>query len=108
MLEALDGRVGWQAVREHNNDLARRGAELVARSIGTSPPENDGLAAAMRLVQLPEALTEADARALERNLLADHRVVVPVMNHGGWRWLRLSAQLYNSMSDYERLAEALR
>jgi isopenicillin-N epimerase len=108
--EALDffGRVGWQAVREHNNDLARRGAELVARSIGTSPPETDELAAAMRLVPLPEALTEAGARALERHLLADHRVVVPVMNHGGWRWLRLSAQLYNTMSDYERLAEALR
>jgi hypothetical protein len=31
----------------------------------------------------------------------------PVTYHGGWRWLRLSAQLCNSMSDYERLADAL-
>jgi hypothetical protein len=33
--------------------------------------------------------------------------VVPVTYHGGWRWLRLSARLSNSMSDYERLAGAL-
>jgi selenocysteine lyase/cysteine desulfurase len=34
-------------------------------------------------------------------------VVVPVTDHGGWQWLRLSAQLYNTPADYERLADAL-
>jgi isopenicillin-N epimerase len=106
---ALDffGQAGWQAVREHNNDLARRGAELVAERIGTSVPDGDGLTAAMRLVQLPRELTEAGARALETRLLEEHGVVVPATYHGGWRWLRLSAQLYNTISDYERLAAAL-
>ncbi len=106
---ALDffDRVGWPAVRQRNNDLARRGAELVARRIGTSYPHVDGLAAAMRLVPLPTPLTEAQARALETRLLEEHGVVVPVTSHGGWRWLRLSAQLYNTLEDYERLAGAL-
>ncbi len=99
-------RAGWAAVREHNNELARQGAEVVADRLGTSPPSADGLAAAMRLVPLPVALSEDDARALERRLL-DLGVVVPVTYHGGWRWLRLSAQLYNSLSDYERLADSL-
>jgi isopenicillin-N epimerase len=105
---ALDffGRAGWAAVRAHNNELARQGAELVAGRIGTSPPPADGLAAAMRLVPLPRPLSESDARALERRLL-DLGVVVPVTYHGGWRWLRLSAQLYNTLSDYERLADSL-
>jgi isopenicillin-N epimerase len=98
---------GWPAVRQHNNELARQGAELVAGRIGTSPPSADGLAAAMRLVPLPEPLAESDARALEHWLLEEHGVVVPVTEHGGWRWLRLSAQLYNTMTDYERLADAL-
>lgn len=31
----------------------------------------------------------------------------PVTYHGGWRWLRLPAQLCNSMSDCERPADAL-
>jgi isopenicillin-N epimerase len=105
---ALDffGRAGWAAVREHNNELARQGAELVAARIGTSPPQADGLAASMRLVSLPRPLSEGDARALERRLL-ELGIVVPVTDHGGWRWLRLSAQLYNTASDYERLADAL-
>jgi isopenicillin-N epimerase len=105
---ALDffGRPGWAAVREHNNELARQGAELVAERIGTSPPPADGLAAAMRLVPLPAPLSESDARALEGRLL-ELGVVVPVTCHGGWRWLRLSAQLYNTLNDYERLADSL-
>ncbi len=104
---ALDffGRAGWAAVREHNNDLARRGALLVAERIGTSPPP-DSLAGAMRLVPLPRPLAEHHARALERRLL-DLGIVVPVTYHGGWRWLRLSAQLYNTIGDYERLADTL-
>jgi isopenicillin-N epimerase len=104
-------QAGWQAVWEHNNQLARQGAELVAERIGTRPPDAspdaDRLAGAMRLVLLPQALTEADARALERRLLVRHRVVVPVTNIGGWRWLRVSAQLYNTVADYERLADAM-
>jgi isopenicillin-N epimerase len=106
---ALDffGQAGWQAVREHNNDLARRGAELVADRIGTTVPGGDGLTAAMRLVQLPRELTEAGARALETGLLQEHGIVVPATYHAGWRWLRLSAQLYNTIGDYERLAAAL-
>ncbi len=105
---ALDffGRPGWAAVREHNNELARLGAELVADRIGTSTEPADGLAAAMRLVALPRPLSETDARTLERRLL-DLGIVVPVTYHGGWRWLRLSAQLYNTPSDYERLADSL-
>jgi isopenicillin-N epimerase len=103
---AFFGQAGWQAVRQHNNELALLGAGLVARRMGTIPPDAAGLAAAMRLVRLPRPLTEADARALERRLLADHRVVVPVTFHGGWQWLRLSAQLYNTPDDYERLADA--
>jgi isopenicillin-N epimerase len=105
-LEFFD-RAGWPGVREHNNDLARNGADLVASRIGTSYPHVDGLAAAMRLVPLPAPLTEPDARALETRLLAEHGVVVPVTSHGGWRWLRLSAQLYNTLEDYDRLADAL-
>jgi hypothetical protein len=61
----------------------------------------------MRLIQLPEPLGEFDAREIERGLLDDYQVVVPITYLGGWQWLRVSAQLYNTISDYERLASAL-
>jgi len=104
---AFFGQAGWEAVRRHNNDLAGRGATLVAQRVGTSSPVADGLAAAMRLVRLPAPLSETEARALEGRLAEEHGVIVPVTHHGGWCWLRLSAQLYNTMNDYERLAGAL-
>ena len=106
---AFFAKLGWPEVRGHNDDLARRGAELVAARLGTDPPPaGPGLAAAMRLVPLPAPLAdEADARGLERRLFTGHGVIVPVTCHDGWRWLRVSAQLYNTIDDYERLATAL-
>jgi isopenicillin-N epimerase len=101
-------KLGWPEVRRHNDDLARRGAELAAAQLGTEPPAaGPGLAAGMRLVPLPAPLDEAGARDLERRLLTGHGVVAPVTYHGGWRWLRVSAQLYNTIDDFERLAKAL-
>jgi len=100
-------RAGWQNVRAHNNDLARRGAELVGRVLGSQTGAAAGLAAAMHIVQLPRELTEAEARSLETRLFDEYRVVVPVTFLGGYRWLRLSAQLYNTLDDYARLADAL-
>jgi isopenicillin-N epimerase len=99
--------LGWPAVWQHNNELAQAGAELVAKQIGTSTADGDGLTAAMRLVKLPGPLEEAAARALERELREQYGVVLPITYHGGWQWLRLSAQLYNTIADYERLAQAL-
>ena len=104
---AFLGQAGWPAVWQHNNDLSRAAAELVGARIGTGPPPAEGMSAAMRLVRLAGSLTEDEARALERWLLDQHGVVVPVTAHGGCHWLRLSAQLYNTLGDYERLADAL-
>jgi isopenicillin-N epimerase len=104
---ALFSEIGWPAVWQHNNELAQAGAELVAKAISTSTAGGDGLTAAMRLVKLPEPLAEDAARALERTLREQHGVVLPITYQGGWQWLRLSAQLYNTIADYERLARAL-
>ena len=107
---ALDffSRIGWPAVREHNASLARRGAGLVAARLGTTgQPTGDGPPTALRLIRLPAVLDEPSARALEDRLLAGHGVVVPVTCYDGWQWVRVSAQLYNTLADYERLAAAL-
>jgi len=61
----------------------------------------------MRAVRVPLQLTETQARALERSLLTNHGVVVPVTTHGKSHWLRVSAQLYNTLRDYQRLADAM-
>ncbi len=100
---------GWETVRQRNSDLAKQGADLVSERIGTTSPEMGELAAAMRLIQLPAPIATQDRREVERQLFEQHRIVVPVMYQyaGGPQWLRVSAQLYNTLSDYERLADAL-
>lgn len=100
---------GWQTVRQRNSALVKQGADLVSKRIGTTSPEMGELAAAMRLIQLPASIVIEDRRDLERQLFDRYRIVVPVMYQypGGPQWLRVCAQLYNTLSDYERLADAL-
>jgi len=98
---------GWDAAFQHNNDLSRAAAGLLAESLDTGPAGTGGRAAAMNLVRLPAPITEDEARALETRLFERDRIIVPVTWHSDWHWLRLSAQLYNTMADYERLAAAL-
>jgi isopenicillin-N epimerase len=64
---------------------------------------------AMVAVRVPGAheATRESAYALHERLQNDHRVQVPVLAIGGALWVRVSAQVYNDMDDYERLADAL-
>jgi len=104
----LFAAAGWPEVRRHNAELAGRGAALVADRFGAAVPFPDpDLTAGMRLVALPRELDADEARSLERRLLDEYAVVVPVMFFQGWRWVRVSGQLYNTLDDYRRLADAL-
>lgn len=105
---------GWPAVREANRALAREARDIVCRALGVPPPAPDGLLGSMAAVPLPG---RADVRPaalffgdpLQDALLERHAIEVPVMS---WpapprRLLRVSAQLYNTRADYERLAGVL-
>jgi isopenicillin-N epimerase len=58
----------------------------------------------------PSATSALELDALHEALFRDHAIEVPVVTcpaHPG-RLLRISAQAYNELEDYERLAAALR
>jgi selenocysteine lyase/cysteine desulfurase len=44
----------------------------------------------------------------QRRLFDEFEIEVPLLRLHGRRWFRISAQVYNSARDYERLAKALR
>jgi len=102
-------RLGGGAVRAYNHDLVCEAARMLRRRWGSPPGAPEAMTGSMTLVQLPEHL-EASAEAANRlrdALLFEHRIEVPVM---AWRerlWVRISAQVYNEMADFERLAAAL-
>ena len=75
----------------------------MAKRTATSDP----LTGSMAAVRLPDKGAATAHRALElRRLLFDqHRIEVAIQLFGGALWARISAQAYNELSDYERLAQ---
>ena len=63
----------------------------------------------LSMVTLPLPVDEpGSAEAVARwrlKLLREHNIEVPIHAIGGRLWVRISAQVYNEMSDYEALAK---
>ena len=98
-------------LRARNAALAAAAAEMVARDWGTAVLTPPGMAGSMGVVALPPGqgpATREGAQALHARLWRDHAVEVPVMAFGGRLHVRLSAQIYNELDDYRRLAAAVR
>ncbi len=102
---------GWQAVMTHNHDLAVRARAVLCRSLGIEPPSPDHMLGSMASIPLPPGSGTApqsvvDA-ATERLGLAGFEVPVFVWPAWPSRMLRISAQVYNRIEQYERLAPVL-
>jgi isopenicillin-N epimerase len=104
--------LGWEAVRQHNAELAAYGQRVVGAALGVAPadlPQPTVPEVAMRIVPLPPGLgtTLGEAVAL-RHLISDKLATETAINPWGGRGLlRLSAQVYNRPDEYHRLAERL-
>lgn len=106
----LFAELGWDRVRAHNEALVRQAQHIVSDVLGmpTAGLRHDpGLS--MALVPLPAGLvdTPEQARALQDRLVGQGIEMV-TNRWGGTPHVRLSAQVYNSPADYERLALAIR
>jgi len=87
---------------------------LLCDALGIQVPAPESMIGTLAAVPLPprSAAMPADAQwmdVLQQRLYEDHRIEVPVFT---WpappqRLLRVAAQLYNDLPQYERLAAAL-
>ncbi len=103
-------RLGGEAViRAYNHDLALAASRLLIDHVGCEPATSEDFVGAMRTLALPRRFGagEERARELHARLRAEHAIQIPVRFWGGRLWLRLSAQIYNELEDFARLAEAL-
>jgi isopenicillin-N epimerase len=96
---------GWQALREHNHQLAVAARELLCNALEIAPPCPAEMLGALAVVPLPDG----DYRTLQTALLETYRIEVPIIPwaHPTGRQLRISAQLYNALDQYQYLADAL-
>jgi isopenicillin-N epimerase len=122
---------GWPALMAANHELVLQGREIVVAELGAAgrePLAPDDMLGSMATIPLPRELdpsqdaepVDADPDAtladdpLHRDLLERDGIQVPVYGWparpalgGAHRYLRVSAQRYNDLDDYRRLAAAL-
>jgi isopenicillin-N epimerase len=105
---------GWPAVYARNHALAIDARRILLGSLGGEPLAPDSMLGSLAALSLPDATPGAAAspsdELLHCRLFSQHRIEVPVFP---WpappkRLVRISAQLYNTLSDFVRLADALR
>jgi len=105
-IEALDVARYDGALR----DQARAAAERLQEAWGVAPGAPPEMFAGMVTLPLPvdESASEESVARWRRKLLAEHHIEVPVVAIEGRHWVRISAQVYNELSDYEVLARVFR
>ena len=96
---------GDHKIKSRNSALAAEASAYLAKIWQTRVGGPEPSVTSMRLVQLPNINCSADE--LRVKLRRDHRIDVPVNALGGRLWVRISAQIYNEMDDYRRLALAV-
>ncbi len=103
---------GLGEVMRANHDLVMTGANIVLEALGAEPQAPESMIGSLATLPLPDGapVTDGGIDPLQRTLVNDYKIEVPVVHwpKPGKRWIRLSAQLYNRVSDYEKLAGALR
>jgi isopenicillin-N epimerase len=106
---------GWPEVRERNRSLALSARALLAETLGVEKPCPDEMIGSIAALPLPDAEIPLPPSAfhlnpLQETLVRKHRIEVPIIP---WpapprRLVRVSAQVYNDIEQYERLGRALR
>jgi len=105
---------GWVDLRERNRRLALEARRTLCRALAVPPPCPDAMIGALVAVSLPDGSADSPPSPLYGDPLQDllltrFGIEVPIVP---WplppkRLVRVSAQLYNTAADYERLAGAL-
>ncbi|MAG55895.1 MAG: aminotransferase [Planctomycetes bacterium] len=104
---------GWAEVRRRNHDLVLEGRRLACAALDIPPPAPESMIGSMATVPLPDGEPGRPSPLyvdpMQERLWQEHRIEVPI---GPWpapprRVLRISAQLYNHITDFEKLVRCL-
>ena len=99
--------LGVERYRTALQDQARAAASMLADAWDVTPGAPPDMFLAMVTLPLP-VREPASAEAVARwrlKLLKEHNIEVPIHAINGRLWVRISAQVYNELSDYEALAK---
>ena len=100
---------GWPGVMAANHELVCAGRDLLCDALGVDHPAPDEMLGSLAAVPVPARGSDNIFDPLTISLRHDHNIEVPVFT---WpeppdRLLRISAQRYNHIDQYEQLAQVL-
>jgi isopenicillin-N epimerase len=101
--------LGVERVQQYNHALAWQAGQLLSQRWGSRITVPESMVGSMILARLPAAAgtSQEQADKLRDVLLFEHKIEVPLIALAGGVWARVSAQIYNDLSDIERLAQAV-
>ena len=101
---------GEDDVKSYMHSLAWDSAEMLAGEWGVELGLNRDMFASMVPIPLPGYVKGEDEEMVEivRTLWKKYKVEVAITAPSGYISARISAQIYNEKSDYERLADAVK
>jgi isopenicillin-N epimerase len=104
---------GWKALRKRNHELVVAARKHLCTELNVEPPCPDSMLGSVATIPLPHDFPDSPRREkidAEQALLYDgYGIEVPFSRFGKppRRWIRISAQVYNTMGEYEYLANVL-
>ena len=104
---------GWPELRAKNHALALAGRKILADKLGLPLPCPDEMVGSMAVVPLadsqPDAVAKGGILPLQQALWEIFKIEVPVIPwpDASKQLVRISAQLYNTLPQYQYLAKAL-
>ncbi len=101
--------LGVEAVQAYNHDLVWQAGHRLAERWGTRLTVPEAMIGTMISVPLPESLgsTRADSGPLRDALLYEDLIEAAPFALNGRLYIRISAQVYNEMADFDRLGAAI-
>ena len=106
---------GIPGLMRRNRALALEARHVLATTLEVALPCPDSMLGSLATLPLPDATSVPGAGYLEIDPLQQalwdrHRIEVPILSwpKAGKRWVRISAQAYNTREQYEKLGRAVR
>jgi isopenicillin-N epimerase len=97
---------GLSGVMDRNRALCLEARSMICDRLGVEPPLPESMIGPLATIDLPNG--SMTAQEIKQRLLDDYRIQVPVWGTpAGTVSVRISVQVYNSMEQFEYLADAL-
>jgi len=96
---------GWSELREKNKTLARKARRIICKTLNIPLPCPSEMVGAMASIPISNTISH---ELIKQQLMEKFNIEVPIIPWYSSNLVRISAQLYNTIQQYEYLAEALK